>query len=146
MEHQTEGLGLRLSDQASRTEEFIDQPVSDNEESLSDVDESVAEVEESLADDDESVADDAENLAGVDESFADAGEPVGDPGEPRPATGEPRVDAALARLDELAGRPVSEHRAIFEDVHRRLRDVLGDLDTRQAHADDRSDAPSRPGR
>jgi hypothetical protein len=136
MEHQTEGLGLRLSDQASRTEEFIDQPVSDNEESFADVDESVAEVDESSADDDE-------NLADVDESFADAGGPAG---EPRPATGEPRVDAALARLDELAGRPVSEHRAIFEDVHRRLRDVLGDLDTRQAHADDRSDAASRPGR
>jgi hypothetical protein len=58
------------------------------------------------------------------------GRPV--PGEPeqRPATGEPRVDAALARLDELSGRPVTEHRAIFEDVHRRLRDVLGELDTR----------------
>ena len=52
------------------------------------------------------------------------------PGQ-RPATGEPRVDAALARLDELAGRPVTEHRAIFEDVHRRLRDVLGELDTRE---------------
>jgi hypothetical protein len=51
--------------------------------------------------------------------------------EQRPATGEPRVDAALARLDELSGRPVTEHRAIFEDVHRRLRDVLGELDTRE---------------
>jgi hypothetical protein len=49
----------------------------------------------------------------------------------RPATGEPRVDAALTRLDELAGRPVTEHRAIFEDVHRRLRDVLGELDARE---------------
>jgi hypothetical protein len=55
----------------------------------------------------------------------------GQPGGQRPATGEPRVDAALARLDELAGRPVTEHRAIFEDVHRRLRDVLGELDTRE---------------
>lgn len=59
----------------------------------------------------------------------DALDPDG-PGQ-RPATGEPRVDAALARLDELAGRPVTEHRAIFEDVHRRLRDVLGELDTRE---------------
>jgi hypothetical protein len=57
-----------------------------------------------------------------------------DAGE-RPATGEPRVDAALARLDELAGRPVTEHRAIFEDVHRRLRDVLGELDTREPSQD-----------
>ena len=53
------------------------------------------------------------------------------PGGRRPATGEPRVDAAMARLDELTGRPLTEHRAIFEDVHRRLRDVLGELDTRE---------------
>jgi hypothetical protein len=71
----------------------------------------------------------------------DPGESGHDPGlmpdelGQRPATGEPRVDAALARLDELAGRPVMEHRAIFEDVHRRLRDVLGELDTREHSAD-----------
>jgi hypothetical protein len=65
----------------------------------------------------------------------------------RPATGEPRVDAALARLDELAGRPVTEHRAIFEDVHRRLRDVLGELDTRDpSPAEDASGAGRRAGR
>jgi hypothetical protein len=68
-------------------------------------------------------------------------------GERRPATGEPRVDAALARLDELAGRPVTEHRAIFEDVHRRLREVLGELDTRQPpQAQDAAGPASRPGR
>jgi len=49
----------------------------------------------------------------------------------RQATGEPRVDAALAKLDDLAGMPVTEHRAVFEDVHRRLRDVLGELDAGQ---------------
>jgi hypothetical protein len=49
----------------------------------------------------------------------------------RQATGEPRVDAALARLDDLAGMPVTEHRGVFEDAHRRLRDVLGELDTGQ---------------
>jgi hypothetical protein len=58
------------------------------------------------------------------------------PEEERPATGEPRVDAALARLDELAARPVTEHRAVFEDVHRRLRDVLGELDTREQNSGD----------
>lgn len=77
-------------------------------------------------------------------------EPAGafpEPGGPRAATGEPRVDAALARLDELAGRPVTEHRPIFEDVHRRLRDVLGELDTRQPpQAQDATDAASRAGR
>ena len=70
--------------------------------------------------------------------------------EPRPSTGEPRVDAALARLDELKGRPVTEHRAVFEDVHRRLRDVLGELDSRQQpqsrDARDATDAAGRPGR
>jgi hypothetical protein len=174
MEHQTEGLGLRLSDQASRTEDLTDRPLSDVEESFADADEPVADFEESVADggesfanDDEpfadgdanladvgepvadadaSLADAGESVADVEGSFADVREPAGDRGEPRPATGDPRVDATLARLDELAGRPVSEHRAIFEDVHRRLRDVLGELDTRQSHADDRSDAASRPGR
>ena len=80
------------------------------------------------------------------ESQAPGGE-YPEPGERRPATGEPRVDAALARLDELAGRPVTEHRAIFEDVHRRLREVLGELDTRQpSRAQDAAGAVSRPGR
>ena len=70
-----------------------------------------------------------------------------EPGGPRAATGELRVDAALARLDELAARPVTEHRPIFEDVHRRLRDVLGELDTRQpSQAQDATDAASRAGR
>jgi hypothetical protein len=85
----------------------------------------------------------------------DAGEDPGDAApdpdgpEQRPATGEPRVDAALARLDELAGRPVTEHRAIFEDVHRRLRDVLDELDTREQNSGDQAAAAGaerRPGR
>lgn len=75
---------------------------------------------------------------------AESGEP-GEPDGQRPATGEPRVDAALARLEELAGRPVTEHRAIFEDVHRRLRDVLGELDSREP-SQDASGAGRRAGR
>jgi hypothetical protein len=90
----------------------------------------------------------------ADEPFQEPGEPFGEPadvarepGGPRPATGEARVDAALARLDELGGRPVTEHRPIFEDVHRRLRDVLGELDAREpAQAQDATDAASRAGR
>jgi hypothetical protein len=74
-------------------------------------------------------SDQGEGAVAWDEGEGDTLDPDG-PGQ-RPATGEPRVDAALARLDELAGRPVTEHRAIFEDVHRRLRDVLGELDTRE---------------
>jgi len=48
---------------------------------------------------------------------------------PPAGTGEPRVDAALRRLDELGDRPVSEHPAVFENVHARLSEVLGELDT-----------------
>jgi len=62
----------------------------------------------------------------------------------RQATGEPRVDAALAKLDDLPGMPVTEHRAVFEDVHRRLRDVLGELDAGQRP--DAEGAESRRGR
>ncbi len=43
-------------------------------------------------------------------------------------TGEPRVDAALAGLGRLALLPVGEHPAVFEQVHRGLREVLGELD------------------
>ncbi len=45
------------------------------------------------------------------------------------ATGEPRVDEALRKLDGLAGLPVAEHPAVFEQAHARLRDVLGELDS-----------------
>ena len=62
----------------------------------------------------------------------------------RQPTGEPRVDAALAKLDDLPGMPVTEHRAVFEDVHRRLRDVLGELDAGQRP--DAEGADSRRGR
>ena len=115
MEHQTEGLGLRPPETAEET-----------------------------------TSETAEDLAGAaGEPAADAAEEdsAGYPAEePEPhgsvelpeetegrrlATGEPRVDAALARLDELDGLPVTEHRAVFEDVQRRLRDVLGELDTGQ---------------
>ena len=83
--------------------------------------------------------DEGEGAVAWDQGESDALDPDGPPGQ-RPATGEPRVDAALARLDELAGRPVTEHRAIFEDVHRRLRDVLGELDTREQGSGDQSAA------
>lgn len=82
--------------------------------------------------------DDGEGAAAWDQGESDALDWDG-PGQ-RPATGEPRVDAALARLDELARRPVTEHRAVFEDVHRRLRDVLGELDTREQGSGDHASA------
>jgi hypothetical protein len=54
----------------------------------------------------------------------------------RPSTGDARVDDAVARLDDLAALPVAEHVAVFEYVHERLTEALGDLDV---------PAPARPG-
>lgn len=42
-------------------------------------------------------------------------------------TGDPRVDAALAPLDRLAGHPVDEHPAVYEQVHQRLQEALTDI-------------------
>jgi hypothetical protein len=62
---------------------------------------------------------------------------------PRPSTGDARVDDAVARLDDLAGLPVAEHLAVFEYVHERLTEALGDLDV---HAPVRSgDVSPGPG-
>jgi hypothetical protein len=51
-------------------------------------------------------------------------------------TGEPRVDAALTLLDRLTELPVTEHAAVFEQVHAELTAVLGQLDPESAGADD----------
>jgi hypothetical protein len=44
------------------------------------------------------------------------------------ATGDARVDDAVAGLTRLQGRPADEHVAVLEEVHGRLRDILGELD------------------
>ena len=61
-----------------------------------------------------------------------AGAPAGQPwaAGTRPATGDARVDEAVARLADLAELPVAEHPAVFEYVHERLTEALGDLDVR----------------
>ena len=46
--------------------------------------------------------------------------------EPTP-TGDDRVDAAVAGLSRLAGAPAEEHVAVLEEVHGRLRDILGEV-------------------
>lgn len=46
-------------------------------------------------------------------------------------TGEPRVDAALDLLVQLDEGRLDEHAAVFEEVHRRLRQCLADLDVAQ---------------
>lgn len=62
--------------------------------------------------------------------------PAAPPPEP---TGDPRVDAAVAPLGGLGGRPVHEHVEIFEDVHRRLQELLA-----SAGQDEPAQAPQRP--
>ncbi len=44
-----------------------------------------------------------------------------------PVTGDARVDAAIAGLSRLAGTPPQDHVAVLEEVHGRLRDILGEL-------------------
>jgi hypothetical protein len=42
-------------------------------------------------------------------------------------TGDDRVDAAVAGLSLLPGLPAEEHVTVLEEVHGRLRDILGEL-------------------
>ena len=44
-----------------------------------------------------------------------------------PPAGDDRVDAAVAGLRRLPGLPPDEHVAVLEEVHGRLRDILGEL-------------------
>jgi hypothetical protein len=49
-----------------------------------------------------------------------------------PPTGDDRVDDAVAGLNRLPGRPAEEHVAVLEEVHGRLRDILGELNDESA--------------
>lgn len=60
----------------------------------------------------------------------------------QPPTGDARVDEAVARLADLAELPVAEHPAVFEYVHERLTEALGDLDVRGPAG---PDSPGGPG-
>lgn len=42
------------------------------------------------------------------------------------ASGDAKVDAAMERLRDISELPVSEHLEVFDDVHRRLQDVLSE--------------------
>jgi hypothetical protein len=42
------------------------------------------------------------------------------------ASGDAKVDAAMERLRDTSDLPVSEHLEVFDDVHRRLQDVLSE--------------------
>ena len=71
-------------------------------------------------------------LRGTVPGSPDSAETAGVPGAVgvRPATGDARVDEAVARLADLAGLPVAEHPPVFEYVHERLTEALGELDVR----------------
>jgi hypothetical protein len=56
-----------------------------------------------------------------------AGAPAGPVAAQLPPTGDDRVDAAVAGLRRLPGLPAAEHVAVLEEVHGRLRDILGEL-------------------
>lgn len=45
-----------------------------------------------------------------------------------PPTGDRRVDDVVTGLARLPGRPAGEHVSVLEEVHGRLRDILGELD------------------
>jgi hypothetical protein len=53
----------------------------------------------------------------------------------QPSTGDSRVDEAIAGLAALGDLPLDERPAALEDVHDRLREILGELG-----------APGTPGR
>lgn len=72
-----------------------------------------------------------------------AGEGLRDPAGQQPGTGDARVDEAVGRLADLAGLPVAEHPAVFEHVHQRLTEALGELDARDRAL--RDDGSGRPG-
>jgi hypothetical protein len=42
------------------------------------------------------------------------------------SSGDAKVNAAMERLRDTSELPVSEHLEVFDDVHRRLQDVLSE--------------------
>ena len=86
--------------------------------------------------------------AGMPRPAAPAGSPAGQPAPAgtRPSTGDTRVDEAVARLADLTELPVAEHPAVFEYVHERLTEALGDLDVHDlASPGDPAPGPAAPG-
>lgn len=64
--------------------------------------------------------------------------------EPR-TTGDPQVDAALDQLADLAGLPLNEHPAVFEQIHGALTGALGTLDSGSGDPGRGDGGPGGPG-
>ncbi|MEU6402622.1 hypothetical protein [Streptomyces sp. NPDC046985] len=85
----------------------------------------------------------------VDPAHAPAGDPAHAPAAPAPLhvprtpTGESAVDAALERLGDVDRLAADGHAAVYEDVHRGLRDALTALDERPGPPPP-APAPARP--
>ena len=62
-------------------------------------------------------------------------------GRPPGVAGDERVDDAVAGLSRLPGRPVDEHVAVLEEVHGRLRDILGELNEGPGRTDQDESPP-----
>ncbi len=54
------------------------------------------------------------------------------------------IEDALARLDDLDGRPVSEHVGIYEQVHSALQDQLAAASDEEAGGTAGADSSSEP--
>ncbi|WP_030542303.1 hypothetical protein [Streptomyces albus] len=71
-----------------------------------------------------------EGAAGAEGGDPDAPAGPAPLGVPRTPTGSAGVDAALDRLADVDHLPGDGHIAVYEDVHRALRDTLTELDQR----------------
>jgi hypothetical protein len=81
----------------------------------------------------------------MDEEYSQRGSRgVAPPDQHTPPTGDDRVDAAVAALSRLPGTPADEHVAVLEEVHGRLRDILGELNEGQDRPIEPDTAQGRP--
>jgi hypothetical protein len=60
-------------------------------------------------------------------------------------TGDARVDQAIERLSDLDQIDLDERPAVLEEVHDRLREILGELGDAGRQAQGATDARPRPG-
>jgi hypothetical protein len=65
---------------------------------------------------------------------------------PAPApTGDPRVDAAVEQLASIEDMDLADRPAVLEDVHDRLREILGELGDARSGEPVRAGEPGRRG-